>query len=303
MKKRYDEWITFTITPKWDQASVEEVLKGPLMVSNRMINRLTRRKGIRLNGRIPFLKKQVKIGDQIRIAIRPKEQSDLLPQPVPFEVIFEDLDLMVVNKPPGVLVHPVREKDTHTLAHGIIHYWKQQGTTGIVRPVHRLDQYTSGLILIAKNAYMHQLLDRQLRENKISRQYQAFIAHPLQNAEGTIHLPIGRDPHHPTRRMVKQTGDDAITHYRLLKQTSEIAFIQVELETGRTHQIRVHFAHLGHPLLGDRLYGGDQTWITRQALHSSSLSLIHPLTQQSLSFSAELPSDFTRIYQHFFTDQ
>ncbi|TCS96984.1 RluA family pseudouridine synthase [Hazenella coriacea] len=297
MKKRYDEWITFTITPEWDQATVVEVLKGPLMVSNRMINRLTRRKGIRLNGRTPFLKKQVRLGDRIQVAIRPKEQSELPPQSVPFEVIFEDTDLMVVNKPAGILVHPVREKDTHTLAHGIIYHWQQQGVTGIARPVHRLDQYTSGLILVAKNAYMHQLLDRQLRENRISRQYQAFVAGSLQDNEGVIQLPIGRDPHHPTRRMVKQSGDDAITHYRLLKQRNDISFVQVELETGRTHQIRVHFSHLGHPLLGDRLYGGDSTWITRQALHSASLSLIHPLSQQQMSFSADLPEDLERVYR------
>lgn len=293
MKSR--KWITFYVDKKWNQATVESILKEPLMISNRMINRLTRSKGIRLNGRSTWLKQPVKTGDKLQVAIRPQEKADLPPQPVDFKVLYEDQDLMVVDKPAGVAVHPVRKSDHHTLAHGIVHLWQQQGWDGIVRPVHRLDRWTSGLILIAKNAYMHQLLDRQLRQKELKRRYLAVVSSPLPERNGTIDQPIGRDPYHPTRRQVMETGDGAMTHYQVEAQNEAGALVQVELETGRTHQIRVHFSHLGTPLMGDRLYGGNMRYIKRQALHSAEIFFHHPLTHKECGFASPLPSDIKQL--------
>ncbi|SFI89301.1 RluA family pseudouridine synthase [Thermoflavimicrobium dichotomicum] len=292
------KWISFRVTKEWEGQTVETILKQPLQISNRMINRLTRMKGIRLNGRTPWLKKQVKKGDRLQVAIRPREKAELPPRPVPLQIVYEDADLMVVDKPAGVLVHPVHPEDEHTLAHGITFIWKERGFEGIVRPVHRLDRYTSGLILIAKNAYMHQLLDRQLRQKQIERIYLALLGKPLPKEKGTIQEPIGKDPDHPTKRMVSPNGSPAITHYQVIEQNEHGSLITVRLETGRTHQIRVHFAHLGFPLIGDPLYGGDCTLISRQALHSAKLSFTHPLTGKIHTFTSPLPEDMNRVLSH-----
>jgi 23S rRNA pseudouridine1911/1915/1917 synthase len=294
VKVMKNKWITYTIKDDSDGLTVEEILKGPLQLSGRMINRLTRRKGILLNGRSPWLKQKVKTGDRIKAAVRPQEKSDLVPQPVPFSIVYEDLDLMVIDKPSGVAVHPVRPTDQRTLVHGILHVWEQHGFAGVPRPVHRLDRNTSGLILVAKNAYMHQLLDRQLRQKRIERNYLALLSRPLIHPCGTITAPIGRDPSHSTRRKVMAGGEPAVTHYQVRKQNNRASLVEVRLETGRTHQIRVHFAHLNAPLLGDALYKGDLSLIKRQALHSYRLSFHHPLSGEEMRFESPLPDDFTQ---------
>lgn len=292
---RHNKWISYKIPPDWDGRKVEEVLKGPLALSNRMINRLTRCRGIRLNGRMPWLGRRVKKGDRLRVAVRPLERSDLVPEPVPFGLLYEDEDLMVVNKPAGVNVHPVHPKETGTLTHGILYHWQRQGLEGKVRPVHRLDRDTTGVLLIAKNAYMHQLLDRQLKSRTIERNYLAIVSGRLAEERGTIRLPIDRDPNHAVRRRVAENGADAITHYRVLAAGERASLVEARLETGRTHQIRVHFAHLGHPLWGDHLYGGPNDLTGRHALHAERLSFTHPLKEEAMTFSAPLPEDFSRL--------
>lgn len=294
-KTRHNKWISYKIPPDWGGKKVEEVLMGPLALSRRMINRLTRSRGIRLNGRMPWLKRRVKEGDHLCVAVRPLERSDLIPEPVPFDLLYEDEDLMVVNKPAGVNVHPVHPKESGTLTHGILYHWQKQGFEGRVRPVHRLDRDTTGVLLIAKNAYMHQLLDRQLKSRTIERIYLAIISGRLPQEEGTIRLPIGRDPTHPVRRRVAKEGADAVTRYRVVAAAEEASLVEARLETGRTHQIRVHFAHLGHPLWGDSLYGGPNKHIGRHALHAERLSFIHPLKKERMTLSAPPPSDFARL--------
>ncbi|MEW9033218.1 MAG: RluA family pseudouridine synthase [Planifilum fimeticola] len=296
-RARHNKWISYKIPPEWDGKKVEEVLKGPLALSNRMINRLTRCRGIQLNGRMPWLGRRVNAGDHLRVAVRPLERSDLAPEPVPFGLLYEDADLMVVDKPAGVNVHPVHPKETGTLTHGILFHWQRQGFEGRVRPVHRLDRDTTGVLLIAKNAYMHQLLDRQLKSRSIERVYLAIVKGRLVQESGTIRLPIDRDPTHPLRRRVAEGGADAITLFRVLAATEQASLIKAKLETGRTHQIRVHFSHLGHPLWGDRLYGGPSGRIERHALHAERLSFTHPLKQEAMTFSAPPPPDFARLME------
>lgn len=291
-KQNNSIWIKYSVQEKDQGKTVEEILRGPLMISGRMLNRLTRRKGIRLNGRVPYLKQKVKKGDVLKVAVRPKEKPSLQGTPMDLHIIFEDIDLLVVEKPAGINVHPVHPTDQKTLCHGLTHHFKQQGIASVPRPVHRLDRYTSGLILIAKNAYMHQLLDRQLRLKQIYREYLALLNAPLEQLSGTIQLPIGKDKHHPLKRKVHPSGDLAITHYKVIQQNESASLVRVWLETGKTHQIRVHFSHIGAPLHGDTLYGGETTWIQRQALHSTRLAFYHPLKQQHMEFHSHPPEDF-----------
>jgi tRNA pseudouridine32 synthase/23S rRNA pseudouridine746 synthase/23S rRNA pseudouridine1911/1915/1917 synthase len=300
-KDRHNKWVTLKIKQEQAGMTIEEILKEVLMISNRMRNRLTRMNGIRLNGKNPYLKQKVKKGDRLKVAIRPWEEANLPAHPVPFSILYEDEDLMVVDKPAGVHVHPIASEDHHSLCNGITYHFQQQGFSGVPRPIHRLDRFTSGLILVAKNAYMHQLLDRLLRNREIKRYYLAICENRLPEPIGTIPLPITRAPHHPIKRMVHPDGDPAITHYQVLAENEEASLVLLRLETGRTHQIRVHLSHLGCPLIGDSLYGGKTESISRQALHAFSLSFTHPLTQQPLAFFSSLPEDLNSLLQvlHF----
>ncbi|SMO84606.1 RluA family pseudouridine synthase [Melghirimyces algeriensis] len=295
---KHNQWITYHVTDTWNHCTVESILKGPLLLSNRMINRLTRRRGVRLNGRTTWLKRTVKKGDRLQVAVRPREQADLMPEPVPFTVKYEDMDWMVVDKPAGIKVHPVHSDEKGTLAHGILHYWKSQGWEGKVRPIHRLDRHTSGVLMVAKSAYAHQLMDRELREKRLKRVYLAILQGaptPSLPLEGTIDAPIARQPGHSLKRCVSSKGDSAITHYRILDHNDQATLVQVELETGRTHQIRVHFAHFGLPLFGDSLYGGKSSLIGRQALHASELHFHHPFTEKDVKVISPPPDDFLQL--------
>ncbi|PTM59883.1 RluA family pseudouridine synthase [Desmospora activa] len=297
---KYNKWMTYIVPSEWNQRTVTEVLKGPLLLSNRMINRLTRSRGIRLNGSMPWLNRVLKTGDRLQVAVRPRERSDQEPEPIPVDVIYEDEDWMVVNKSAGIKVHPTQPAEGGTLTNGILYHWKEtHGMEGIVRPVHRLDRHTSGLLLVAKYAYAHQLMDRELREKRIRRIYWAVACGRMGEVgtTGTIDAPIAKEPNHPLRRRVDRGGDHAVTHYRVLDRSKKATLLQLELDTGRTHQIRVHLAHLGHPLAGDKLYGGSTAYIRRQALHAQQLHFTHPLKGEKMIFTSPLPQDLTDLLE------
>ncbi|SDX03976.1 tRNA pseudouridine32 synthase / 23S rRNA pseudouridine746 synthase/23S rRNA pseudouridine1911/1915/1917 synthase [Marininema mesophilum] len=296
--KSHSKWITYTIPTEWNNHSVTDVLKGPLLLSNRMINRLTHMKGLRLNGKKTWLNKKLKEGDRLQVAVRPHETTELVGEPVPFTTVWEDPDLLIVDKPAGIQVHPVKKGETGTLAHGITQRWQEEGLEAKVRPVHRLDRHTSGLLLVAKSAYAHQLMDRELREKRIKRHYLAILSERFDKEvgeKGTIQAPIDREGNHPLRRCVKDSGERAVTHYQIIAHAADATLVHAELETGRTHQIRVHFAHLGHPLYGDTLYYGSKNYIRRQALHACQLSFTHPLTHEDIAVSTPLPKDLSQL--------
>ncbi|WCN38015.1 RluA family pseudouridine synthase [Aneurinibacillus uraniidurans] len=299
-------WLEYEVEREIAGWTLERVLKEKLGISGRMIQRLTRQKGVHLNRKQPYLQKKVKKGDEVKVRIADAFEPTLPPVAMDIHVLYEDDALLVVNKPAGLAVHPVNEKQTRTLAHGISHYWTEKGQPRAVRPVHRLDKETSGAILIAKNGFIQQLLDKQLREHAIRRTYLALVSgHPAQVGEsGTFSDPIARDPHHPTRRCVSTKGDDAITHYtvrELYEPKPDVlpegaALVEIELETGRTHQIRVHFSHHGFPILGDTLYGGPVVdGFRRQALHAVSLTFSHPLSGEVIECMAPAPDDFVKL--------
>ncbi|RXT08728.1 RluA family pseudouridine synthase [Ammoniphilus sp. CFH 90114] len=290
-------WLEVTIEAPLEGKSIEDLLKEDLYISGRMIQRLTRQKGIYLNRKIPFLKKKVKEGDFLRVLVGDKDEGTLIPENIPIDVAFEDDEVLVVNKQAGIVVHPIKQGQTGTLAHGVAFYWMSKGATGKVRPVHRLDKDTSGLILIAKNSYIHQLLDRQLREQTIKRAYLTVVKGQLERKKGTIKEPIGQDPHNPVKRKVTPKGEEAITHYEVMEEFGDASLIRVELETGRTHQIRVHFEHIGHPVLGDSLYGQKHPWIQRQALHAYQLQFVHPFREEELQFEQPVPEDLKKLLE------
>jgi RluA family pseudouridine synthase len=266
-------------------------------VSRRMIQKLTRASGIRLNGRPAYLGRKLRAGDVLAARLAFSEDAVLQGVPMELRIVYEDAELLVVDKPAGVLVHPVGSSEAPTLAHGIAHHFGILGLHAKVRPVHRLDRNTSGLVLFAKSAFAHQALDRQLRERQLRRSYLAIVAGVPASGEQVIDAPIGAHPHDPHLRAVVATGGDrAVTRFRVVEVLDGAALLEVELETGRTHQIRVHLANLGHPLLGDGQYGGStRSEIGRQALHAASLAFRQPVTNQLLELTSSLPEDLEAI--------
>ncbi|RTE08028.1 RluA family pseudouridine synthase [Paenibacillus whitsoniae] len=234
-------------------------------------------------------------GDRIRIHAFPREAANVPPEPGKLDIVFEDDFCLVINKPAGMSVHPAEAGQKGTLAAAVAHYYMETGQACAIRHIHRLDQDTTGAILYAKNEWAHVLLDEHLRERRIHRKYEAIAAGRFKIAQGRIDAPIGKDRHTAGRRVVSPKGEHAVTHYCVLKRFAQAALIELELETGRTHQIRVHLSHLGHPLYGDTLYGGSSRDFHRQALHAKQLSFPHPITGEMIVASAHYPQDFSQL--------
>ncbi|MNI48051.1 Ribosomal large subunit pseudouridine synthase D [compost metagenome] len=256
-----------------------------------------------LNGERVYISVKVKNGDMVSISLEKETSDDILPQPIPFEIIYEDDALLIVNKAPGIIVHPTHGHYTDTLANGVVHYWKEKGEAYRFRPIHRLDQETSGVIAIAKNAYIHQHVSEQLIAGQVSKKYVAIVHGCPTTEEGTIDGPIDRDPNEPHRRIVTEEGYPALTFYQVIRSTEQASLIELRLGTGRTHQIRVHMTSIGHPLIGDKMYqvvsitnhSEINGWIERQALHAVELGFKHPLTGEKMIFKAPLPDDMSHL--------
>lgn len=293
MLREESRWTRHQVSIEEAGRTVQEILVGSLGVSRRMMQKLTRAAGIRLNGRPVYLRRKVRSGDVVAARVVFAEVSTLPPIPMELRIAYEDEDLLVVDKPAGILVHPVGESGEATLAHGVTHHFQQSGLRAKVRPVHRLDRNTSGLVLFARSAFTHQALDRQLRERELRRSYVAFVNGVPMPTEQVIDAPIGAHPRHPhLRAVVARGGDEAVTRFRVIEAMPGAAMLGVELETGRTHQIRVHLAHLGHPLLGDVQYGAPiRADIHRQALHAVRLEFRQPVTKERLELTSPLPAE------------
>ena len=253
---------------------------------------------------------KVKAGDEIVVNIPEPEPDTALPENIPLDVVYEDADIIVVNKPVGMVVHPAAGNPSGTLVNAILYHCKGSlsGIGGVLRPgiVHRIDKDTSGLLVVAKNDRAHTALAEQLKTHTVSRIYRAILLGNLKEDTGTVNKPIARHPVDRKRMAIARRAEDgreAITHYTVLERFGAFTLVECRLETGRTHQIRVHMASLGHPLLGDPVYGGDGTkfearhraLIHGQCLHAGELSLIHPTTGEAKTFKAELPHDFAAL--------
>ncbi|WP_067842083.1 RluA family pseudouridine synthase [Amphibacillus sediminis] len=249
-----------------------------------------------VNGENVNVRTKLKKGDTVEVLF-PKEvrAPRLKPVLIPLDIVYEDDFLLVINKTAGMTTVPSARHEDKTVANALIAYYDQKGLDYTVHIVTRLDRDTSGLMLVAKQRFCHSLL----QNNKIDRRYQAVVEGILTSESGTISEPIARKQGSIIERTVARDGKPAITHYRTLKQVNGHTWLAIRLETGRTHQIRVHFAHIGHPLAGDDLYGGQTDKVKRQALHCVSLAFQHPITKQYLSFHSSWPDDLAPlVYTH-----
>lgn len=271
---------------------VQEILTGPMGVSRRMIQKLTRAKGLRHNRKPAWLAARVRAGDVIAARLQMGENAGLEPVEMELAIVHEDAELLVVDKPPFLLVHPTAPEQDRTLAHGVAWHIRQQGLHAAVHPVHRIDRDTSGLVLFAKTGHAHHRLDVQLRAGEIRREYLALVDGVMADDRGTIDAPIARNPRNPSLRAVREGGETALTRYEVVERFAAATLVRLELETGRTHQIRVHMQHAGHSVLGDRQYGrkGVDT-IKRQALHAERLAFVHPSSGDRIELTAPLAPD------------
>lgn len=269
-------------------------------ISGRMIQRLTRSRGIFLNRRPVYLSRAAREGDLIavRTADRPRHRdTPATPRSAPALAIhFEDGDLLVLDKPAGIVVHPTRN-ERGTLADAVEVYLASRGSPGTAHPVHRLDRDTSGLILFAKTSYAHQALDKQLRAGTIEREYLAIVEGRPTAPAGTIEAPIGRASGRSNLRAVVEEGQAARTRWELVETIGVGSLVRLSMDTGRTHQIRVHLSHIGHPLLGDRSYGGRPSSIGRPALHSTRLRFLQPRSEELVDLTAPLPNDMIALVE------
>jgi len=278
--------------------TVEVYLKQVLKYSGRKIQKLTRLKGIMLNKKPAFLQKKIKSGDILQVLTLEDSSYGVEPEQGLVEVLYEDSYLIVLNKPAGLLVHPAGQTSRGTLSNYLAYYYQQQGVVCTVRPIHRLDRETSGCVVFAKDSHTQAILDKFLKEGSLKRSYQAVVSGILDPPIGTINAPIGPHPTKPNRRAVNQKGDPAITHYKKLRNLSEASLIELTLDTGRTHQIRVHLTYFGHPIIGDRMYGKSSALITGQALHAFALHFPHPVEQREITVEAPFPTNFLKVLEN-----
>jgi len=254
-------------------------------------------RGERAGGRVRPAER-LRAGDRIEVEIPPPRDVGLEPERIPLDVVYEDAELLVINKPAGLTVHPGAGRQTGTLVHAVLaHCPMLPGIGGEHRPgiVHRLDKDTSGLLVVAKTERALRHLQAQIQARRARRDYRALVHGRMSAPEGRIDAPVGRDPRHRTRMAVVPTGRTAVTHYRVAEAFDAATALDVRLETGRTHQIRVHCAYIGHPVVGDPVYGRrPNPWgLARQALHAHRLAFVHPVSGLPLSFTAPLPADMT----------
>ncbi|TCZ75173.1 RluA family pseudouridine synthase [Paenibacillus albiflavus] len=280
---RKGEWLSIALP-----APVEltyEAVSSVIPMIPKMWNKLKANGGVRMQG------------TRLMLHLFPSEHDSppITPEWGELTIAYEDDYCLVVVKSVGMPVHGITANQPGTLAGRVAAYYAETGQACRVRHIHRLDVDTSGLVLYAKNEWAHQQLDEQMRAKSIHRTYLAVAEGRFSRKKGTINQPIGRDRHHNARRRVSSSGDAAVTHYKVMEQFSHGALVELSLETGRTHQIRVHLSYLGHPLIGDKLYGGSDKLLSHQALHGYKLSFTHPLTADLIEVEAPLPNEIEQV--------
>lgn len=289
------KYRSYNIDSEHQGLTVEKYLKDILHYSGRTIQKLTRQKGILLNNKNVYLQKTVKTGHLLRILILEDQSYGVLPEQGPIDILYQDAQVIILNKPANILVHPTGQTKYGTLANFLAYYFQQQDEICTIRPLHRIDRDTTGCVVFAKDAQTQSLIEQQLHTGTFKRTYQAIVLGNIKPSNGTIDAPIGAHPSKANRRAINTMGEKAITHYRTIKSLTDMSLLELSLETGKTHQIRIHLAHVGHPVIGDKMYGKGSSIINRQALHAASISFINPKDQKEITVHAPLPLDMERI--------
>lgn len=277
----------------WLSEQVEELTRSA-------VQRLIQDGCVTVNGKALAKNYKVSGGETVEVALPEPETVDLVPQNIPLDVVFEDDDVIVVNKPKGLVVHPAPGHPDGTLVNALMYHCGDSlsGIGGELRPgiVHRIDRDTSGLIIAAKNDYAHQKLAAQLADHTLARIYHCIVVGNLHEDSGTVDAPIGRHPADRKKMAIVHDGRRAVTHWRVLKRYQGFTYVECRLETGRTHQIRVHMAHISHPILGDTVYGNKKeiAGLQGQCLHAVGLQFLHPRTGELVELHCDLPEEFTR---------
>lgn len=268
-------------------------------ISRSYLQKLLKDERVLVNGKPVKSNYKVSASDKIQVSIPEAVEPEIEPEEIDLDIIYEDKDIILINKPKGMVVHPAAGHYNGTLVNALMAHCRDDlsGINGVMRPgiVHRIDMDTTGVLIVCKNDSSHNSIAKQLKDHSITRKYYAIVHGSLKEEEGTIHAPIGRHPIDRKKMSVNEkNGRDAITHYRVLEWFRQFTFVECQLETGRTHQIRVHMASIGHPLLGDSVYGPSKCpyRLTGQTLHAGVLGIVHPATGEYMEFHAPLPDYF-----------
>jgi 23S rRNA pseudouridine1911/1915/1917 synthase len=303
---KYLEEFMMQVEKEEEDIRIDRYLSEKLANQSRSyLQKLLKENNITVNGLPIKSSYKVQAGDQVCLIMPELKEPDILPEEIPLDILYEDNDVLVINKPKNMVVHPSAGHYTNTIVNAVMFHCKDNlsGINGVLRPgiVHRIDMDTTGAIVICKNDMAHQNLAEQLKEHTITRKYHAIVCGNIREDEGTVSAAIGRHPVDRKKMAVNErNGKSAVTHYRVLERFGNNTYIECQLETGRTHQIRVHMASKGHPLLGDSLYGPSKCPfnLQGQCLHAMILGFIHPSTGEYIEFEAPLPEYFTHLLQN-----
>lgn len=273
-------------------------------ITRSYLQKLLKDGSVQMNGKTVKASTKTAVGAVIALTIPEPEEPEILPENIPLDILYEDSDVILINKPKNMVVHPAAGHYTGTLVNALMYHCRGDlsGINGVLRPgiVHRIDKDTTGVLIVCKNDRAHNALAEQLKEHSITRKYRAIVCGNLKEDEGTVDAPLGRHPQDRKKMaIVRSGGKRAVTHYRVLERFGNDTYIECQLETGRTHQIRVHMASLGHPLLGDEIYGRAKSpfKLEGQTLHAMVLGFIHPTTGEYMEFEAPLPEYFEKLLE------
>lgn len=276
--------------------NLKDLLKNYFQISNRLLVKLKHGQKIFVNDAKAYVDMPIKSGDNISIYLDFEEDnSNIVPTNMDLDIVFEDDVLLIVNKPANMPIHPSMDHFVDSLSNGVRFYFDTLGLKKKIRPVNRLDKDTSGLVIFAKNEYIQECLVRQMKTNEFKKEYIALCTGRFEKKSGVINAPIARKANSIIERCISENGETAITHYEVLKEFIDYSVVKCILGTGRTHQIRLHMSHIGHPILSDTLYGTSSTLISRQALHAYKISFIHPITKQKMNLTSKIPLDMEKL--------
>lgn len=294
---------SFEVETEYEEERLDKYLSILFPEQSRsFFQKLIKEQHVQVNGTCEKANYRLKVEDIIQVEIPDAVETPILPENIPLDILYEDDDLLVVNKPKGMVVHPSAGHYTGTLVNAIMYHCKDSlsGINGEIRPgiVHRIDMDTTGSLIVCKNDESHIAIAEQIKVHSVTRRYRGIVCGVIKEEEGIVHAPIGRHPIERKKMAINEkNGKDAITHYKVLERFSNYTYMEFELETGRTHQIRVHMASIGHPLLGDTVYSSGKSpyKLQGQTLHAMTIGFIHPRTKEYLEISAPLPEYFEKV--------